>query len=105
MNKECMITEQDVAQIAGQFRTREVGEQLVELYGREPNLMIAMTETWTRITHTIDRLGLSEADKLSIRKEVIRHTATGLILIDRGHRRLWADMLPEDYTEGAEHAG
>ena len=98
------ITREDVQQLDRERGDGQMLERVVELLGREPQLLIAMTDTWEKLNSTMDWLGLNEAQKRAMKREITVHTTRALVLLDQAHRRLWADLLPDDPNEGVENA-
>ena len=98
------ITREDVQQLDRERRGGQMLERVVELLGREPQLLIAMTDTWEKINSTMDWMGLNEAQKRAMKREITVHTTRALILLDHAHRRLWADLLPDDPNAGDHDA-
>lgn len=97
------ITKQDVLTVIKLLDQRGLIEELIELYGREPRLLDALSDSWGLIKEVMDQIGLSEPQQRALMQRIHTHTARGLLLLDRGHRALWADLLPGDSTEGERH--
>jgi hypothetical protein len=104
-NTDSMISEADIQQAKDDIATREWHKAIEGLMERESDLFIDISLQLQRITELVEATGAppQHMERLIQRVHIVLWTS--LIVLDRCHRRLWNEFLPDDGKEPRKPKG
>jgi hypothetical protein len=106
MNKtDSMISEADIQQARDDIATREWHKAIEGLMERESDLFIDISLQLQRITELVEATGASPQHRERLIQRVHIVLWTSLIVLDRSHRRLWNEFLPDDGNQPPKAKG
>lgn len=91
-NHESLINDKDLEQLHLDIGSRQWQEDVERLFEREPMLATAMAFNWERLDQLFTEFGLNAQQRARLKMQVTLLMGKGF---DRGHRRLWDDVLPQ----------
>ncbi len=97
MKSDALITLDDIAEVTDTCRKRPWLAQLESLMQREPALRIVISRHRSAILQLLQAHRLPEDQLHVIDQHLHAMAGISLSLLERGHRRLWNELLP-DFT-------
>jgi hypothetical protein len=95
MSGDALITLNDLAELTDTRNIRAWRDPLQSIVDREPALRIVVSGQRSTILQLLKANGLTPEQIMVIDQRVQRVVGMSLALLERGHRRLWNEMLPD----------
>jgi hypothetical protein len=96
---DATVTPQDLQTAMMHLRSEGMGKAAAALLQREPFLGDLIVGRWSKIQAILRDMGLSDEESRPVMVEVSRLIMEPLVAVERSHRRMWEDFLP-DTSEG-----
>ncbi len=103
MSGDALITLADLADITDFRKDQAWREQLQSILDREPTLRIVVTGQRSTILQLLKANGM-KAEQISVIDQRLQSVVgMSLAMLERGHRRLWDELLPDPKDKENNH--
>lgn len=106
VKSDAFITAADVEQIQHEVVAGEFQKLVCGLIIREPELAVAISERFEKITKMHEAALLTIKQRCDLSKQMALLVWLPVLLMDRANRRSWEDFLPSiEAVEGSDEEG
>jgi hypothetical protein len=103
MNKDALITEQDVEELNGDIKSKRMAKGVREFLEGEPHLTLVTGMRLGMLHDALDRAGVEGKERRIIDKHLNMLLALHVYLLQKGMRRLMDDLLPNTTNKENPH--
>ncbi len=101
MNKDALITEQDVEELNGDIESKRMAISVREFLEGEPHLTLVTGMRLGMLHDALDRAGVVGKERQLINDDLNLLLGLHVYLLQRATRRLLDGFLPSDRSDGA----